>query len=449
MRKALKTHWFFILVLPLLSFFYLTGVVKIPFHPDESTLIYMSSDFENLFAKPGSLTWKAGDPVFEAVRYRMIDAPLTRYLLGFGRFLSQVPATEVDWDWSLDWEENVIAGALPTENLLLIERLVIAGLFPLTITLLYLIGLKINGRLLGITIILIFSFNPLILLHTRRAMAEGALVFGLVLSLYAFLRLEKYPFLVGLAVAFSFNAKHSALVLLPIGLIAVCWSSFSSFRKISSVISIVGWYLVGFMILTFVLNPFLWRNPITAGLEAINQRQSLLARQHADFKEIFPTQVLETPAERVMVMLAQTIFAPPTFAEVGNYRDETFPAENEYSQTLGNNVGRNYVTAGLMLGLMLLGSMSLILDIFIGVPDKRKNSIILLLSIFAMLSGFTILIPFSWQRYSVPLIPFISILAGVGITWGIKNSRRFYTHGSLSASLSQILAQFSADSRMP
>jgi 4-amino-4-deoxy-L-arabinose transferase-like glycosyltransferase len=448
MRKAFRTHWFFILTLLLLSFFYLTGVVKIPFHPDESTLIYMSSDFEHLLTKPGSLTWRVDDPVSDVVRYRMIDAPITRYLLGFGRVISQNPPPEADWDWSRNWEENTFTGALPADNLLLIGRLVIAGLFPLTITMLYLIGLKINGRLLGIVIVLIFSFNPLILLHTRRAMAEGALVFGLVLSLYAFLKLEKYPFLVGLVLALAFNAKHSAFVLFPIGLLAVSWSSFSTIRNPSSWFSIVGRYLIGFTVLTLLLNPFLWRNPINAGLEAFNQRQSLLARQQADFKEFFPIQVLETPTERVMVTLAQTLIAPPIFAEVGNYREDTLLAENKYLQVPGNNLARNYVTGGLILGFILLGTLALIREVLIGEPDKRRNPIILILSILAMVIGYTLQIPFSWQRYSVPLIPFISILAGVGIMWGIKNSRRFYTHGSLLARLSQILAQFSANSRV-
>ena len=228
MRKVFSAHWFFILTLLMLSIFYISGVSKVPFHPDESTLIFMSADFEHLFSDPLSMSWKAGDPIPDTVRYRMIDAPITRYLLGFGRSINKITAPQVDWDWSATWEENEIAGALPDERLLLTERLVIASFFPLTILLLYLIGLKLDGRLLGILIVLLFSLNPLILLHTRRAMAEGVLIFGLVLTMYTSLKYAKYPFLVGLTAALAFNAKHSAFVLIPIGLLAVCWSSFSS-----------------------------------------------------------------------------------------------------------------------------------------------------------------------------------------------------------------------------
>jgi hypothetical protein len=247
----------------------------------------------------------------------------------------------------------------------------------------------------------------------------------------------------------AFNAKHSALVVFPIGLLAVCWSTTSFIWKISRLAANIGQYFVGFTIITVLLNPFLWRNPITAAHESINQRQALLARQQSDFKEFFPTQVLETPSERALVLLAQTLIAPPIFAEVGNYREATLPTENEYLNTPEYVLGRDYVTAGLLLGLMVLGTLALIQDAFIGEADKRRNSIILLLSVFALTTGYILVIPLSWQRYTVPLIPFVSILAGLGITWGIKNSRRFYSHGSLISRLSQILAQFSADSRMP
>ncbi len=449
MRKTILSHWFFILLLLLLSTFFLSGVAKIPFHPDESTLIYMSADFEQLLSDPLSMSWGTGDLVPDVVRYRMIDAPLTRYLLGIGRLLSQNPAPKVDWDWSATWEENTIAGALPGKQLLHIERILIASLFPVTIILLYLIGIKLDGKSLGILIILVFSLNSLILLHTRRAMAEGMLIFGLALALYSFLTLERHPILVGLALAVAFNAKHSAFVLFPIGLLAIFWSSFSTSRSLSRLFFNVSQFIFGFGLLTLVLNPFLWRNPIAAAYEAYDQRQNLLAQQQEDFKNQFPAQILETSTERLMVMLAQITIAPPIFAEVGNYREETLQAESEYLQTPGNVTGRNFLIGGIVLGSILLGNLSSIREFFVGGTGRRRNAVILLLSTFTMIVGHIIMIPLSWQRYYVPLIPFTSSLAGLGIIWVIKYSRRIYSHGSLSSRLSQILAQFSANSRMP
>jgi 4-amino-4-deoxy-L-arabinose transferase-like glycosyltransferase len=449
MRRAFSTHWIFFLILLIMSIFFLWGVAKIPFHPDESTLIFMSADFERLITEPGSMSWKAGEPIPDSSRYRMIDAPITRYLLGFGRILRQQAAPQVDWDWSASWEENQEAGALPTVEMLLIERLVMACLFPLTIVLLYLIGLELNGRLLGILAVLIFSLNPLILLHTRRAMAEGVLVFGLVLCLYFFMKLEKYPVLVGLAVAVAFNAKHSAWVLLPIGLLAVCSWAYSNYRDIFRILYSSVKYLAGFIFLTILLNPFLWQNPVAAASEALNQRQALLARQKVDLLDAAPGQVLETPIERIPVVLAHLIIAPPIFAEVGNYRAQTLPAEREYLQSPGNAVGRNLITGGLLLGFILLGIFALIRQSFNGNPDERRNSVFLLLTTFMIFTGIVVMIPLSWQRYFVPLIPFVSIITGFGLVWGIKTSRRIFSHGRLSSRLSQVLTQFSSNSRMP
>jgi hypothetical protein len=85
MVKDIRSHSLFILVLLGMSIFYFWGVFKVPFHPDESTHIFMSADFERMLTNPTGMIWKMGDLVPDIVRYRMIDAPITRYLLGFGR----------------------------------------------------------------------------------------------------------------------------------------------------------------------------------------------------------------------------------------------------------------------------------------------------------------------------------------------------------------------------
>jgi 4-amino-4-deoxy-L-arabinose transferase-like glycosyltransferase len=344
---------------------------------------------------------------------------------------------------------NDASGALPDDHLLLIERMTIASLFPLSLILLYLIGINLDGRLMGVMAVLYFGLNPLILLHTRRAMAEGVLIFGLMLALFAFIKADKYPLLVGLAVAVAFNGKHSAAVLVPIGLIAVCWRTNSQVGIFSNLISQVIKYVLGLILLTVMLNPFLWRNPISAIQEALNQRQDLLARQLADVQRLSPAQVLETPIERSAVVLTQILFAPPIFSEVGNYRAETTLAEEEYINIPGNQVWRNYLSGGVILGFALLGLIAALRKAIHEEAKQRRNTILFLLSFLVMVTGIVTMIPLAWQRYSVPLVPFTSIIASMGLVWGIKNSRRMLTHGSLSSQLSQILSQFTPDSWMP
>jgi len=448
MRDTLKSHLVFILLLLVLSVFYFRGLSMVPFHPDESTQLYMSADFEQIMTKPWQMAWEENDSASSITRYRLLDAPLTRYLLGFGRTLFSLPALPSDWDWSASWEENHSNGALPSDRTLLLGRLIIASLFPLGLFLLYRIGIAIDSRWLGIFTVLLFSSNALVLLHTRRAMAEGALVFGVILTLYALIFADKRPLLAGLAVAIAFNAKQSAVVLLPIGLLAVCWIPEKKIRNISLLAGNSAKYLAGFILLTALLNPFLWRHPISASQEALQLRQGLLERQVADYEHLAPGQVLNSPAERSAVLIAQLFFTPPFFSEVGNYRDYTEAAERLYRLSPGHQLWRNSISGVVLFGLAILGVVVAVRVSFQSGNAKRRLLLLYLFTLLALAVGIIAMIPLPWQRYSIPLIPITTIFICLGIVWLIKNSRRIYSYGRISARLSQVLTQFAPDSWM-
>jgi hypothetical protein len=393
----------FVLLLCGTSIFYIAGVGKVPFHPDESTFLYMSGEFERATSNPFDLAWDKSASLTPVMRYRMIDAPQTRYLVGFSLAIFELPALENDWDWSISWQNNLESGAFPESRTLLVGRLTVASLFPLSLILLYLIGLKLDGRMLGIAAVVIFSLNPLILLHTRRAMAEGVLVFAVLLVLYALLHANQYPFLAGLAVGLAFNAKHSAGLLVPLGLLAACWISLSipnAYRRIAS--NFVR-FSIGFGLLTLLLNPFLWRNPI---------------------------------------------IAPPLFSETGNYVENTAEVETAYLESFGSQIGRQTWVAGLLIGFTLLGLIAAARSARSKDQAQRRNAVILLLSFVSISLGIVLLVHLAWQRYYLPLVPFTTIFSALGFVWGIKTSREIIAHGRLSDRLSQILAQFAPDSRV-
>ncbi|MFH1633237.1 MAG: hypothetical protein ABIG63_04395 [Chloroflexota bacterium] len=98
MKRFLQTDWPFVILLIPLTIFYLWGLRFVPFHPDESTQLYMSSDFESLFSNPASLFWDPDREDDPRQRYRELDAPLTKYILGLGRVIAGQPALPVDWD---------------------------------------------------------------------------------------------------------------------------------------------------------------------------------------------------------------------------------------------------------------------------------------------------------------------------------------------------------------
>jgi hypothetical protein len=200
--------------------------------------------------------------------------------------------------------------------------------------------------------------------------------------------------------------------------------------------------------LTLILNPFVWRQPVTALLEAVNERQNLLAQQVSDVEQYAPGQVLRTPGERVAVLLTQVFIAPPMFSEVGNYRIQTADAEANYLRNPGNQLWRTALFAGLNLGFFLLGILAAVRTSIQTDFSRRKSLLLTLFALATVLIGLALTVPLPWQRYSLPLIPIVSIFTGLGITWVIENSRRLIFNGSTQKILAQILSQFTPDSRV-
>lgn len=449
MGAILRRHWLFILLLFGISIFYLYGVPKIPFHPDESTFLFMSGEFERTISNPRELGWDNSVDLTPVMRYRMIDAPLTRYLIGFGRTLVALPAPENDWDWSASWQNNHSSGAYPGMQALLTGRFSVALLFPISLILLYLIGLKLDDRLLGITAVILFSFNPLVLLHTRRVMAEGVLIFTILLAVYALFYADQYPFLAGLAVALAFNAKHTAGLLLPAGIVAAAWISFATSSKYKRIASNLLRFTTGFGILTILLNPFLWQHPIPAAQTALDQRQALIERQIDDFRRIAPSQLLDSSGKRAAVAVAQVFIAPAVFSETGNYAEFTADDEAAYLGSFNGQVGRQPWSSGLLIGFALLGLIAAFRAVFNKNSLHRRYPALLLLSFFSVAIGIGMLVHLAWQRYYLPLIPFTALFAAFGLSWGIKTSHGIFSQGRWYARLSQVLAQFAPDSRVP
>ena len=201
----------------------LWGLKDIPFHPDEASYLYMSSDLERLLQQPLSLAYDPANSADPRQEMRARDAPLTRYLLGLGRAALRQPALPADWDWSQTWEANRLAGALPDSRLLFAGRLAAALLLPFSVLFLYLTGKRIGGTLCGFTAGLLLLTNALVLLHARRAMGEAGLLFSVCLAAYCFLRADRHAWLAGLAAALAFSAKQSGLALFPAGLLAAGW----------------------------------------------------------------------------------------------------------------------------------------------------------------------------------------------------------------------------------
>ena len=417
MNEAVKMKppsWIFWLLAGAISLYAICGVSRVPFHPDESTYLFMSGDFDQLLSNPASMAWEAGKEMDARQRYRLIDAPITRYLLGLGRSLTGLPALPADWSWQASWEDNRNAGALPQERLLWAGRLAITLLLPLSLFFIYLIGRRMGGEASGLLAVLLLGTNALILLHDRRAMTEGAFTFGVIFALWCFLGGGRRPWLAGLGMALAFNAKHSGLALLPVGLLAVAWELITpelgsmTYRSKKALSNILIFGAV-FALVTLALNPFLWRDPLGATQATLKERNDLLQRQLADTLRLAPEKAMITPGQRGMSLMANLFILPPAFAEVNQYHAYTETAELAYLATPGYNLLRSIGGAGVMLGLFLLGSALAVVDFRYKNKDQRR---VLALVGLATISQAVMLIwavPLTWQRYVIPLAPMVCL----------------------------------------
>ncbi len=420
------------LLIAVLSAFALWGAARVPFHPDESTQLFTSADFDLLFTRPRTLGWQAGRDEDLRQRYRLLDAPLTRYLLGLGRTLSGQPPLPVDWDWGKTWAENAAAGALPSAALLNAGRCAVTALLPFTLLFLYLTGCALGGRRVGLLAVLLLGLHPLVLLHARRAMAEGALLFGVSFTLWALLAAppRRRASLLGLALGLAVNAKQSALGLTPLivqgdgggtpeneqwavdGRRGALHGLPSTVHGLRSTVSRSLRSLAVLLAISVLLNPVFWSHPVLAMRSAIRLRADLAARQVADTARLAPETRLDTPGKRLLALVGNLYLAPPRFAEVGNYTAETAASEAAYLANPLHDWGRNLYGGGFFLALTLLGMGRGVREVIrgrtaFGEAQATRKVVCLLAATLLQGGALLVMIPLPWQRYVIPLLPMV------------------------------------------
>lgn len=441
MRKNL--HFGYILKYGLiiaLIIYVLWGIQFIPFHPDEVSLLYESRDFELLFTNPLAMAWQPGLPPDE---YRLMNPPLPKYVIGLGRVLAgySSQAVSVDWNWSLSMIENKARGALPPDGLLWAARLAVTLFIVFSLIIIFLCGRMIESDLTGILAMLFLGTNALVLLHGRRAMSEGVLLFGMTLSMLGILHGARFPWLAGLGVALAITSKHTAIALVPVGLIAVIWipkfirRDFLSTKKPEtrqhSTVRIrnVFQYLGTVGIVFFLLNPILWKHPVGA-LQAMWQTRQEWATSHINTLETFGRldQTLQGPKQRFAGYLFNLFVNPPMFYEVANYAMDTAESEGLYLSIPGHDVLRGFIGGGLMLILTIMGM------VMYGIRTWRSKTtrypifrLYILMIIATLIQGiFLIMIVFlPAQRYVIPMVPFVCLWAAVGLSQPIGILTRF------------------------
>jgi hypothetical protein len=407
-----------VLGLLLYAGFLIWGLGDVPFHPDESSLLYQSRDLDIFLVDPKSLAWEPFMTEDDDLNYRLLNAPLVKYIIGIGRRLAgyQAATVSVDWNWSLDWEQNAAAGALPDPGLLLVSRLAVTLLLPCSVILIYLCGLKLSSHTTAILASIFLAVNGAVLLHGRRAMAEGALIFGICFAIYGMLVADRKPWLNGVGFAVAVCSKYTAAALLPASLLASVWtlerSGKPARRRIRNLLLFLGFSAI----LTLFLHPLLWSHPKTAAKEMWIERQALVEGQTSMFRELTPDQVLDTPLERLTAMLGHVFFLPLQFEEVGNYIPQTAQSVREYLDRPLHTLFRGFIGGGLLLAFTLFGVAIGIFHLRRDYGALRRRALTtLLVGTLALAGGLLLMNPLFFQRYYIPLMPFVALWAAFGI----------------------------------
>jgi 4-amino-4-deoxy-L-arabinose transferase-like glycosyltransferase len=402
---------FFLFLIPY-SVFYIATISTVPFHPDESTQIYMSSDIDLMHSSFNQLFWQPGSSADLRQHYRLLDSPLTRYLIGIGRALTATPPLTADWDWSGSWLQNATNGALPSAQLLLIARLSVACLSLLSLVLIFDLLWTTFNPLLALVTVFILAFNPLFLLHTRRAMAESALIFFSLLSLVCMVRWSKYPIWVGIATALAFCSKQSAVVLVIPALIALLAQPD---HKFSDLLSRLVKFSLAWVLTVILLNPFCWLHPIEAVSEAYTQRLELTRQQQSMIYSVSPEKDINAIPNKVASLIGALFFAPPAVADVANYIKDTASAETNYFAFPLNNLGFGFSGGGLALILTLIGFVLLLYRI-IKQQEFTGKPLILLVAFLCSLIAVFLFTPLPFQRYYLLVLPFNLIWIALALT---------------------------------
>ncbi len=277
------------------SVFYLAGVSTVPYHPDEATQIYMSDEISSPKVKRGITSYDRG----LRDHYRMIDSPLTHTVIGLERLVTGDTHIRTDWDWGDSWSKNLAVGALPSRQTLIYARLALAWLFPIALLGFYgIIKMLLDEKVALITCLLL-GLNSILLVHTRRAMAEGLQLSLTLILLYLVLRKQSLftNILVVFVAALLIQSKQLAIPIVAVSLLIFIIQSFRSDGWKSALV----WTFVTVVIVFafhYLLNPILRPDPLGITVQMFLDRVEFSNRMLNDFSESGSGLALTTPTLR-------------------------------------------------------------------------------------------------------------------------------------------------------
>jgi hypothetical protein len=253
--------------------------------------------------------------------------------------------------------------------------------------------------------------NSILLVHTRRAMAEGLQLSLILILLYLILTKPNLftKTLTILVTALLIQTKQLAIPIVAAFFLVFLLRLYHS-RGWKSALR---WTLVTVGIvfaLHYILNPILRTDPFEITIQMFRKRMEFSNWMLADFTKLGSGLALGTPALRFLGMLAQTFFAPIAYLDTGNYVQNVLPEISRYEANPFNIL---FTTSWIHILLFILFLAGLVSGIIDWIRTKSELLLILLLTTVGMIVFYTAIISIGFQRYYVQFLPFVYIWIGL------------------------------------
>jgi hypothetical protein len=419
-----------------LGLYVIAGYKDVPFHGDESTLIFMSKDYYYLVQQHDlDRVLYREPPVNPSEQWlRLINGTVGKMAMGVAWDVAGLHASDInnDWDWGMDWQTNAALGHIPPARLLHAARLSSTLLTVISVWAVFGIArLMARNRLAAYAASLIYATTPAVLLDGRRAMMEGSqLCFSGLAVLAAMLILREQARSVrrgrvlaawyiafGVACGFALASKHSTLITVGVMFAAVALEPVVWPRLTAAVpdrfrhewkrhfAHLTGTAALAALVF-LALNPAWWSDPLGMPGRVLDQRRTLLDGQIQGAKAA--GQYYASAGDRLAGLVNQTLLAGPQFYEAPYW--EAYVGDQAAAYRASGLAGRG--------GGPIWGALLAVLCVpgVIAVVRHWRDGPTWVVLVWTGVSALALLIltPFEWQRYYLLLQAPLAVIAGIG-----------------------------------
>ena len=418
-----------------LAAYILVGYNDVPFHGDESTLVYMSGDYFHLFYEHDLDRVMYSDTHDPAEQYlRVLNGSVGKMVMGVAEDLAGFTAKDLNqqWGWGLGWDWNAMYGHIPSDRLLRVARLSSTVMLILSAWAIFGITRRVAGnRPAAWAASAIYVTTPAVLLNGRRAMFEGSFLCFTLLTVWVAVILARgqgnsnpqrwlvrWSLLLGLCGGLALASKHTAAV--AVG--AVFFALFTeplvrlSPTTIRQRLRQYNWrWLARYagaglvvIVVFLALNPVWWSDWPGMPARVLKMRRDLLNGQVAQFGGY------ENAQERLVALVRNTFVDGPQYYESPDWAHFIPDQIARYDGRWFAGRGGGVIWGSLLMIAFTSGLAAL------GRRWREGVVWVVLAWLVATVVVLLLTVPLDWQRYYIPIQAVMAVVAGAGIGWGVK-----------------------------